>query len=914
LPNVTAGTVTLLFTDIEGSTRLLRSVGAAYAALLAAHHGLLREAIAAGGGKELGSAGDGLYASFPSARAAVLAAIDGQQRLAAQAWPEGVTVKVRMGLHTGEPAQAETGLVGLDVHRAARISAAGHGGQILLSRTARDLLGDELPPGVGLRDLGEYRLKDLPEPEHLYQVQAPGLATEFPAIRSADARPNNLPRRLTTFIGRDDEVLEAKRILAAAPLLTLTGPGGVGKTRLAYQVASELLDQFEGGVWLVELGSLADGTLVERQVAGVLGITDQPGQPLLMTIVDHIRSRPMLVVLDDCEHILAASAELADTALRACPALRIIATSREPLGVEGEALLSVPSLDAPDPDWLMDARSLAGFAAVRLFVERARAAQPTFDVTEANASAIARICRRLDGIPLAIELAAARVRALSPDQIATRLDDRFRLLTGGVRTAVPRHQTLRATMDWSFELLTERERAVLRRSSVFAGGATLEAAEVVCAGEPVEQADVLDMLTRLVDRSLVIADATGDESRFRLLETVREYSRERLVAAGDAEATMRAHRDWYLALVEAAGPAFFHGPPQVPWIERFDREHDNLRAALAWSDDQPGERDAGLRMAAGLWRFWEIRGHQTEGLAWLERMLADPDADVTPLRANALTGAGILAFMKGDGEAAWRSHERSLAMHRQLGDRASVAYAANNLANVAIELDRVEQARSLYEEALAIAQELGDERGAGFSLLHLGDAFARAGDREASDARSEEAVATFRRLGDPWSEAFALGSTASARSRLGDETGALALHEQALGIYESIGDGRGVARVLQSLGDLAARTGDRVTATEHLRRSLEVRLQIDDLPGMAAGLEHLAWALAPDRPTDAARLLGAAEAIRDRLRAPVALPEQAEYGHQRDALADRLGREAFDSARDDGRAMSPGEALARSLP
>jgi predicted ATPase/class 3 adenylate cyclase len=914
MPSVPSGTVTLLFTDIEGSTRLLRSLGAAFAEVLAVHHELLRGAIAERGGTELGSAGDGLYAAFPSARAAVLAAVEGQQRLAAQIWPGGVTVKVRMGLHTGEPAQGATGLVGIDVHRAARISAAGHGGQILVSRTARDLLGDELPPGYSLRDLGEHRLKDLPEPERIYQVQAPGLETDFPAVQSADARPNNLPRRLTTVVGRDAEIAEARRTLAVVPLLTLTGPGGVGKTRLAEEVASQALDDFEGGIWFVELGSIADPSLVEGQIAAVLGIVDQPGQPLLTTIVDHLRGRTLLLVLDDCEHVLAVCADIADAILRSCESIRIIATSREPLGIEGEALLSVPSLSAPDPEALLDPATLTDFAAARLFVERARAAQPSFAVSAANAASIARICRRLDGIPLAIELAAARVRALPPEQIAARLDDRFRLLTGGLRTAVPRHQTLRATMDWSFELLSERERAVLRRLAVFAGGATLEAAEAICGSEPVEAADVLDMLTRLVDRSLVMADASGEESRFRLLETVREYGRERLVAAGDAGPTLRAHRDWYLALVEEAAAGFFHGPPQATWIARLDREHDNLRAALAWSHDQPGERETGLRIAAAMWRYWEIRGHQAEGLAWLERMLDTPGAEPTALRANAFTGAGILAFMKGDATAAWRFHEQSLESHRSLGDQAAISYAASNLANVALQLDRPDQARALYEEGLTIAMERGDAVGAGISLLNLGDAWARIGDRTASEARFEEAVEAFRRLGDRWLVAQALDGWGLARGRAGDAADARELHEQALGIYEGIGDARSVARVLLNLGDLTARTGDLAEAEELLRRSLEVRVRIDDLPGIAVGLEHLAWVVAPERAESAATLLGTAEAIRDRLRAPVPLPERATYQRQRDALVEGLGRTAFDAARDAGRAMSLGAALARPLP
>src|SRR5437588_1813891 len=473
--SIATGTVTLVFTDIEGSTRLLRELGDRYDAVLQDQRRLLREAFGARNGTEVDTAGDGLFYAFPRARDALLAAVGGQQALGRHEWP--LPMRVRMGMHTGEPLSSGTGYVGLDVHRAARIMAAAHGGQILISQATRELARD-LPAEVTLLDLGDHSLKDLPAPEHLYQVVAPELGREFPPLRSMESRPNNLPRQLTTFVGREPEIAEAKRTLAAAPLLTLTGPGGVGKTRLAIEIAGELLDEFDEGIWLIDLGVLTDPDFVVPAIASAIGVMPAPGQPILETVIEHLRGRRVLMVFDNCEHLLDSTAKTVDALLRACNMLRVVATSREGLAIPGETVRPVPSLSVPDLE-AATPEELPQYEAIRLFVERAIAAVPDFRITERNAPAIAQICRRLDGVPLAIELAAARVRALPVEQIAARLDDRFRLLTGGSRTALPRQRTLQGTLDWSYDLLSEPERSLLRRLSVFAGGCTLEAAEAV---------------------------------------------------------------------------------------------------------------------------------------------------------------------------------------------------------------------------------------------------------------------------------------------------------------------------------------------------------------------------------------------------------------------------------------------------
>jgi predicted ATPase/class 3 adenylate cyclase len=904
-----SGTVTLAFTDIEGSTRLLQTLGDRYPEVLADHHRLVRDAFTRYGAMERGNAGDGLYFVFSSAREAVQAAIDAQLAIAGHAWPDGAVVKDRMGLHTGEPVSATEGYVGIDVHRAARICAAGHGGQILVSQTTRDLVGGELRAPFGFLDLGSHRLRSLDTPQRLSQVVGPGLEEIFPPLRTTDTPRNNLQLEVTSFIGRERELEQAVGILDETGLLTLTGPGGVGKTRVGLRLARTLLERFDDGAWIVECGALTDRDFVLPTIASTLGMTEPAGRSLLAAIVDYVKGKRILLVLDDCDPVLSECAELSEAVLRACSTVRIIVTSREALGVGGEVILPITSLATPDTGPRVRPRDLADVDAVRLFVERAKAVQPAFELTDQNARAVAQLCRRLDGIPLAIELAAARVRALPVEQIAARLDDRFRLLTGGSRAAVARHQTLQATIDWSYELLTEPERAVLRRLSVFAGGATLEAAESVCVGESVEAFDVLDCLGRLVEKSLVQSDPQANEARFRLLETVREYARARLGEAGEADAALRRHRDWYVALVDETTAAFFHGPEPVDRLRRLDREHDDIRAVLEWCLDQPAEAVTGLDLSAGLWRYWEIRGHLTEGRGWLVRTLAASGDVVSPTRANALTGAGNLALMQGDYLAAAGYHEATLALNRAAGDGHGVAYATNNLANAVLQAGDHVRARALYEECIALSMELGDERGAAFGSINLADVATRQGDFDEAQALHKHVLSIIRGLGDRWMEGFALDTFGRATGRAGDREAARALHQEALAILESIGDRRGVARVLTHLAELALADGDAAGARDLFRQNLGIRQDLGDMPGLATAMEGLAGAVAVDDPEAAARLDGAAESLREAIRAMV--PPQAAALHDQ-TLADmerRLGTDRFEAARREGRQMTPNEAL-----
>ncbi|MGH2400105.1 MAG: adenylate/guanylate cyclase domain-containing protein, partial [bacterium] len=498
MSSLPTGTVTFLFTDIEGSTRLLQRVGDEYAAVLEEYHTLLRAIASSHGGQEVDATGDGMFFAFTKARDGVNGAVEMQRAIAARTWPGEADLKVRVGLHTGEPARSEAGYIGMDVHRVARICGAGHGGQIILSEAAQVLLEHNLPAGISLRDLGTHRLKDLARPIRLFQVLADGLAADFPPLSSLNVRRHNLPLQLTSFIGREREIREVKALLRGTRLLTLTGIGGVGKTRMALQVAAEMLDEFPDGVWIVELGRISNPALIPHSVASAVGaLEEQGGRPLTETLIDVLRAQTVLIIFDNCEHVLGDCADLAMGLLRACRSLRIIATSREPLAVPGELTYRVSSLALPEGQ---ESHS----EAVRLFIDRASSSRPGFELRNGSVAAVGEICRHLDGIPLAIELAAARVKVLAPEQIAARLVDRFRLLTAGTRTSLPQHQTLRAVMDWSYHLLSEGEQVLLRRLAAFAGSFPLEAAEASCAGGGVAESEVFELLTRLVDRSLVV--------------------------------------------------------------------------------------------------------------------------------------------------------------------------------------------------------------------------------------------------------------------------------------------------------------------------------------------------------------------------------------------------------------------------
>ena len=721
------GTVAFLFTDIEGSTALWEQDGTRMSQALAAHDALARSAVECSHGTIVKMTGDGLHAVFDDALDALAATLDMQQELADPTATCGVALRVRCGLHAGIVERRDNDYFGSPVNRAARIMSAAHGGQVLLSQALVDWVREVLPAAVSLRDLGNVRLKDLATPEHVYQVVHPQLRQEFPALRSLEATPNNLLQQATSFIGRERELAEVNRLLARTPLLTLTGSGGCGKTRLSLQVAADLIEQFPDGAWFAEFAPLSDPGLVPQTVATVLGLMEEPGKPISQTLTEHLKDKRLLLLFDNCEHLLDACAKLADTLVRQCPHLKILASSREALGIIGEQAYRVPSLSLPDPKQVHTPGSIAQFEAVLLFTDRARLARADFQVTNQNVSALASVCYRLDGIPLAIELAAARVRFLSVEEIDGKLDQRFHLLTGGSRTALPRQQTLRSLIDWSYDLLGDPEKLLLQQLSVFAGGWTLAAAEQVCIGAGMADGEVLDLLSSLSDKSLVVAEQKDGHSRYRLLETVRQYAREKLVESGGGEAVRERHRDYFLALAEEAEPKLV-GAEQAEWLQRLEEEHENLRAGLDWSLLAAGS-DGGLRLCGALENFWRARGHFSEGREWCSRVLGKAGGENRmPERANVLNVTGVLAYYQSDYPAARALQEECLAIRRHVGDKRGMASSLNNLGNVAQDQGDYPAARSLHEESLAIVRELGDRRRIAASLGNLGSVARNHGD------------------------------------------------------------------------------------------------------------------------------------------------------------------------------------------
>ncbi len=828
-----SGTVAILFTDIEGSTLLWEKDGPRMSQALAAHDALARKAVEDCHGAVVKTTGDGMHAVFDDVRDALGATLALQQALADPAVTHGVALRVRCGLHVGEVERRDNDYFGSPVNRAARIMSAAHGGQVLLSRAAVDELRNVLPAEVSLRDLGRVRLKDLSIPEQVYQVVHRTLRQEFPALRSLEATPNNLPQQSTRFIGREHALADVQRLLSNTRLLTLTGSGGCGKTRLGLQVVADSLERFPDGAWLVELAPIADAGLVAQTVATVLGLKEASGKAVVQTLTDHLKDRRLVLLLDNCEHLLDACAQLANTLLRQCPQVTILASSREALGVGGEQTYRVPSLSLPDPKRAHTSASVVPFEAIQLFTDRAVLARQDFAVTDQNASTLASICYRLDGIPLAIELAAARVRSLSVEQINNKLDQRFRLLTGGARAALPRQQTLRSMIDWSYDLLSATEQALFRGLSVFAGGWTLEAAEDVCSVEGAAKEDVLDLLTALADKNLVLAEERNGETRYRLLETLRQYARERLLEHGEGEAWRDRHLACFASLAEEAKP-LLRGADQQVWLDRLATEHDNLRAALMWSSDGRGDALAGLRLANALYRFWYVHGYFGEARIYLTRLLAVVSNAPADARAEAFGKAGVMAWQQGDYSTARRLQEEGLAIYREMGDRGGIASAVIDLGAVDFDQGDFQAARVRFEEGLAIQRGLRNAQGIAGALHNLGAVANACGDNDAAWKFLEEGLSIYRELGDQWGIAMALSNLGSLAVERAEIALAQALHEESLAIRRELHERRGIAESLEGLArvkSVRARTGAAVriwSAAQQLREEIGAPLSPPD--------------------------------------------------------------------------------------
>ena len=825
-----AGTVTFLFTDIEGSTALITRLGSAYEELLEVHRGILRAAFEAAGGVEVQTEGDAFFVVFASAGAAAAACIAAQRGLWTYPWPADSPVRVRMGLHTGEATPTMDGdYTSLEVHRAARIAAAGHGGQVLVSETTRTLLEGRLPADVTIRDLGEHRLKDL-RPERLSQLEAAGLPVDFPPIRSLDRRPNNLPTQLTSFVGRDRDLAATQLLLDASRLLTLTGPGGIGKTRLALQLAAAAADGYPDGVWFVPLEPLREAELVPGAIAHVVGLADSGVRPAAELLVEHLAARTCLLVLDNFEQVIAA-APLVAQLLRACPDLTIVATSRGALHVSGEQEYAVPGLPTPPDSRHLstlevaqlpadvragDPATLGQYEAVRLFVARAVAVRADFRVTNENAPAVAGICAALQGLPLAIELAAARVKVLTPDAILDRLEHRLELLASASRDLPERQRTLRGAIAWSYDLLDDAGRRLLARLSVFVGGCDLPMIERVCDPDGELGIDLLDVLVALVDQSLVRSDDVAGVPRFALLDTIRTYGAERLDASGEGAVVRARHLAAYLELAERAASEL-SGPSQRTWLDRLEADADNFRAALDRAEAIP-DPEAAARLGFALWRFWQQRGYLREARRRLTALEAH-GWDLAPkTHARLLEALAGVAYWQADFEASRPWYEAALEIWRTLGDRREIANGLYNLGSSNIpalrrggdsrDTETWRRARTDLDEALENYEAIGDRLGQGNVLWGIGGLYYFASEVAEAEGWYVRSLEHFRAAGNRTMEAWALHMLGSAVLKQGRTDSAADMLRHALRHFHEAGDLSGITMVVDDLSAVAVTEGD----------------------------------------------------------------------------------------------------------
>jgi len=903
------GTFTFLFTDIEGSTALVRRLGEGlYAQLLADHHSLIRSVLAAHDGREVDTQGDAFFAVFSSPRACIAGVLEMQRALQAHAWPAGEHVRVRMGVHTGEASKTATGMVGLEVHRAARVAAAGYGGQVLLSETAAAMVRDALPPGASLKDLGVHRLKDLGRPERIFQLEAAGLPAEFPPLRSLGnpALRNNLPAQLATFIGRERELSEVRALVASSRLVTLTGAGGCGKTRLSLQLAAGLLDGSGDGVWLVELAAVSDEAAVAPAVCQALRIATQPARPALDTLLDALAQQDMLIVLDNCEHLIGACAKAADAIVRHCPRVHLVATSREPLGIDGESIYRVPPLSLPGPGDTGLAAA-ASSDAVSLFVDRARAQGTGLSVDEQTAPLVVSICRRLDGLPLAIELAAARLRSLSLRSLADRLDQRFRLLTGGSRTALARQQTLRATVEWSYSLLHGAEHSLLRRLSVFAESFDLDAAEAVCGFGDIEALEVTGLLGSLVDKSLVVAEPTGQALRYRLLETIRQYAAERLAEAGDEAATVAAaHCEHYLSVAERAAPNLT-GPGQGSWLTRLDTDQANLQRAAAHAVGRPDRTAQALRFGIALRRYWIARSRDEEALALLIPVLDRPEAQADQgLFGTSLVTAAIAARY-ADIAAALRLGDRAVTLARQLDASRLLIESLAALSFVCYFAGKPGQGLPPGQEAVDRARLLGDDVLLGMSLMEYLHCYAITDPARAGPLFTE-AIACTQRSGDHLVADFLLNNAGVHALRAGDIPAARAYLQQAAQATRAIGGNN--LHLSINMGWVLRQDRDRDGARSAFNQALQMSRRSGDRADVAYASLGLACLAADEGDWHRAAMIhGIAQAFLNRTGLPW---EDLEARYRRDSLDHvraHLGQEQSERVHAEGMALSFSKAL-----
>ena len=841
-PALPSGTVTFVFTDIEGSTAIARSLGERWVTLVGEHDSRVRAAIEGAGGVVVRTEGDAFFAAFPAPSSAVRAAADAQRAIAEGGWPEDAPIRVRMGIHTGTGVVVGHDYVGYDVHRAARVAAAGHGGQILLSDSTRALVEDELPEGSRLRELGTYRLKDVGA-QRLHQLVVDGLPADFPRPRSLEPE-SNLPAPLTGFVGRNRELERVADLLASTRLLTLTGPGGTGKTRLALEAARRAPDRFEAR-YFVDLAPVMNADEVIATIAAAVGARDDGGRWVAEVLRDHLSERNFLLVLDNFEQVLDAATDVADL-LGSCPRLSVIVTSRAPLRLVGEQELPVPPLGLPDLDDLPLGDDLQEYEAVALFAQRARAVDPGFSLTPEVAPTVAAICARLDGLPLAIELAASRLRSLPPSALLERLERRLPLLTGGARNLPERQRTLRSTIAWSEELLDAPCRTLFGRLSVLLGDWTLDAAEAIANPSSELGIDTLDAIEALRDHSLVRAREHGEGGPwFSMLETIREYALERLASSGEEDLVRRRHAAHFLEVAEA-GEGGLTGARAVEWRRRLDREHPNLRAAVEWSLEN-GDAETGLRISAALWRLWQLRGTLREGVVVMNALLQLPGSRPrTAIRAKALIAAGSIAYWAGDLGIARERYEEALSISRELGDEIGIAHALYNVAFTQSLFDEQGLARTTFEDAQRRFEVLGDPLMTAHAKLARAMVAMRAPDQGDPEPLAAGALQVFEELGAPHSITLAHGILAQIAFVRGDEVRMIRHTRRSVDVSQAVGDPLGTAVQLDVVAAVLGRRGHHERALRLAGASRRIKddaggeapralIEVEDARTLAAG-------------------------------------------------------------------------------
>ncbi|MFN2460379.1 MAG: adenylate/guanylate cyclase domain-containing protein [Candidatus Velthaea sp.] len=909
------GLLTFLFTDIEGSTLRWDRDPDAMQTAVRRHDVLMRGAIEASNGVVFKTIGDAFCAVFERVEDGLHAVLAAQRSVIAEDFSAVDGVRVRMALHVGTSDERDSDYFGPTLNRVARLLAIGHGAQVLLSQVAAETVAGALPPGVMLRDMGEHRLKDLSASERVYQVVATDLPSEFPKLKSLSVLDNNLPHPTTTFVGRERDVADIKALLQHHRLVTLLGTGGVGKTRCGVQAAADLIDDFEDGVWFADFAPLRDATLVANEIASLFNVQESPNRPMTETLVDHLRNKHALLILDNCEHVVVEASKVSAALLRSCQHVRILTTSREGLNVAGEMIYRMPSLSVPESTKGLTAQRAMSYGAVALFESRARAINARFVLTDDNAPVAADICRRLDGIPLAIELAAARVKVLSVRELAKKLDERFRVLTGGDRTALPRQQTMRALIDWSYDGLAPEEQTVFRHLSVFAGGFDLQTATTVCRSTGFDEFELLDHLTSLVDKSLVVMEHSDEMARYRLLESMRAYGREKLIEHGEAECAAASHADAYTERAEQHELGY-ETMTHRRWLAAVDCDLENVRAALTWSFAN-GEVLTGQRLAATLGRIL-LTSAAAEARRWVKIALERVDSTTpTVIAARLEIGEAFLASVLNQYKAALAAAQRALALYAELGDKRGIADAQRLAGRSMVRIGRIDEGEALLKASLITHTSLGSRR-VGGTLRDLAVARATAGDLASAREFFAQALSAFRRYDDEENQVLTASALAEAEFACGDAEAALPLAEEALDGVRAMGRDRMAAALLCNISAYLIVSGQYGYAEARAREALCLARDVEADVLVAYALQHLAAvaALQPRGADDlarAARLTGFVDervATLEIVREPT---EQREYEVTLGALREALPAQKIMSFMNDGRTWPVEHAISAAL-